>query len=146
MMKLRILGIFVLIFGVLLAVMLISSMWVDVPIWFFGEKVTATVEEKWWEILDFEEDNRDQLTYEYFFQYQFTTSDGKTVSGTSKMTEEEFLNVEPGGAITVKYSRLDPSQNRVDDSRFVPFHICSYAVFIVICLFALAAGREMIDF
>lgn len=145
-MKIRILGFLVILFGLVLAVMLVSSMWVDVPIWFFGNVVSATVEEKSWEILDMEDDNREHLTYEYFFKFSFTTPDGETFTGTSKVTEEEFLGVEQGGTIMVRYSRLNPEQNRVDDARFVPFHICSYAVFIVICLFALAAGREMIDF
>lgn len=145
-MKMRIIGFVVLIFGIILAVMLVNSMRVDLPIWFFGSRVTATVEEKWWEILDMEDDNRDHLTYEYYFQYKFATSDGKMVTGVSKVTEEEFLGVEPGGTITVRYSNLNPTENRIDDARFVPFHMCSYAVFIIICLFSLAAGREMIDF
>ena len=145
-MKLRILGFLVIAFGVVLAVMLASSMWVDVPIWFFGDSATATVDEKYWEILDMEGDNREQLTYEYYFDFSFTTPKGEVVTGTSKVTEVEFLGVEQGGTIKVRYSKLNPEQNRVDDSRFVPFQICSYAVFIVICLFSLVAGREMIDF
>ena len=145
-MKIRILGVVVLLFGVLLAVMLVSSMWVDVPIWFFGSTVSATVEDKYWEILDMEDDNREQLTYEYYFQYGFSTLNGEMFSGVSKVTEEEFLGVEVGGTIPVRYSKLNPEQSRVDDARFLPFHICSYAVFIVICLFSLVAGREMIDF
>lgn len=145
-MKLRITGYFFLILGVSLSVLLVQSLRHDVPIWFFGQKVSATIEEKWWEDLDPEKNNRDTLNFEFFFKYHFTTSEGDIVIGSAKVTEDEFINYFPGNEIMVKYSRLDPSQNRLDDSRFVPFLLCSYIPFILICLFILVAGKEMIDF
>ena len=103
-MKTRIFGFFILIIGLILTVLLFKSLVNDVPVWFFGRKVSATIEEKWWEDLDIEKSNQGELNLEYFFRYQFTTSKGKVVVGESKVTEEEFLSYLPGSEITVKYS------------------------------------------
>lgn len=145
-MKLRIAGFVVLIIGAILLVLLISSLIHDVPVWIFGQKTTATIQETWWQDQDTKNLNKDDLNLVYFFSYQFTTTDKEVIIGSSQVTEEEFISYQPGGEIKVKYSRLDPSENRMDDSRFVPFLLCTYIPFILICLFLLAAGREMINF
>lgn len=147
-MKLRITGYFFLILGGVLSVLLVQSLRHDVPIWFFGQKVPATIEETYWGDLnlDGENRNRDARNLEYYFKYQFTTSKGEIIIGTSKVTEEDFLIYYPGSEIMIKYSSLNPSENRIDDSRFVPFLLCTYIPFILICLFILVAGKEMINF
>ena len=145
-MKTRITGFIILGIGAVLTVLLFNSLLRDVPVWFFGRRANATIEDKWWEDLDLENTEQGVLNLKYFFQYKFETSKGDVVIGKSQVTEEEFLSYQPGGEITVKYSVLNPSANRIDDSRFVPFLLCSYTIFIVVCLFLLAAGREMIDF
>jgi hypothetical protein len=145
-MKTRIAGFTILGIGAVLIVLLFNSLLQDVPVWFFGRRADATIEDKWWEDLDLENSEQGVLNLKYYFQYRFETSKGEEVIGKSQVTEEEFLSYQPGGKITVKYSVLNPSANRIDDSRFVPFLLCSYTIFILISLFLLAAGREMIHF
>lgn len=145
-MRTRIFGFFILAVGVILTILVLNSLLNDVPVWFFGRKVDATVEDKWWEDLDLENPEQGVLNIKYFLEYQFVTSKGEVVVGRSQVTEEEYLSYQPGSELAVKYSLLNPSANRIDDSRFVPFLLCSYTIFIIVSLFVLAAGREMIDF
>jgi hypothetical protein len=142
----RIAGFIIMIVGAIISVLLLNSMAQDVPVWIFGRRVDATIVEKWWENLDMENLGGNYFDIEYFFSYQFTTEDGETVIGKSKVTEDEFMGYREGGQIMIKYSPLNPSNNRLDDSRFVPFLLCSYIPFVLISIFTLAAGREMIDF
>lgn len=142
----RIVGFITLGIGVLLTALLIKTMWFEVPLWIFGHKATATLEETWWENYDLEDLSSDFYDIEYYFSYQFTTPDGEVVQGVSRVTEDEFMGYRPGGDIMVKYSPLNPSNSRLDDSRLMPFLLFSYVPFILICLFTLAAGREMVDF
>jgi hypothetical protein len=142
----RIAGFIIMIAGAIIAVLLLNSMAQDVPVWIFGRRADATIVEKWWENLDMENLDGNYFDIEYFFSYEFTTEDGETVIGKSKVTEDEFMGYREGGQIMIKYSPMNPSNNRLDDSRFVPFLLCSYIPFILICIFTLAAGREMIDF
>ena len=146
-MKTRIAGFIILIIGVVLSVLLLKSMWRDFPVWIFGRRVPAVIEEMWWEDFDIENRYRkDELNIKYFFSYTFTTSDGEVVLGKSKVTEDEFMGYRPGSEVMIKYSRINPEDNRLDDSRYVPFLVFTYIPFILICLFTLLAGREMVDF
>jgi hypothetical protein len=142
----RIAGFIIMTAGAILFVLLLNSMLHDVPVWIFGHRVNATIEEKWWENLDMENLDGNYFDIEYFFSYQFSTTEGETVIGKSKVTEDEFMGYQEGGEIMIKYSPLNPSNNRLDDSRFMPFLLCSYIPFILISIFSLVAGREMIDF
>jgi hypothetical protein len=144
--KRRIAGFIIMIIGAILFVMLVNSMAQDVPVWVFGRRVNATIVEKWWENLDMENLDGNYIDIEYFFGYQFITNDGETVIGKSKVTVDEFMGYQEGGEIMIKYSPLNPSDNRLDDSRFMPFLLCSYIPFILISIFSLVAGRELIDF
>jgi hypothetical protein len=118
----------------------------DLPVWFFGRKATAILEEKWWEDVNEVDQAGGVRNLDYYFRYQFSLPDGETVTGSSKVTEDEFLSYGPGREIVIKYFPLLPSINNVDESRIVPFLLCTYIPFILICLFALAAGKELIDF
>jgi hypothetical protein len=135
----RIAGFMILMIGVILSVLLLSTLVRDIPVWFLGRKVFATIEETWYENL-----SDDEYFPAYFFRYRFTTSDGEVVVGSSRVPEDEFMGYQAGSEIMVKYSPLNPSNNRLDDSRLMPFLLCSYIPFILICSFAVAAGREMI--
>ncbi|HKJ28386.1 MAG TPA: DUF3592 domain-containing protein [Anaerolineales bacterium] len=153
-MRVRIFGIGILVIGLVLAGMLINSLWKDIPLWIFGRTTNATITAKYWG--DFDITNPDlanndlanlvSLNMQYFFEYEFTMPTGETYLGKSEVTEQEFIGYGEGSAISVRYSILDPANSRIDDSRFVPFLICTYSVFLIITLFTLAAGREMIDF
>lgn len=146
-MRTRIAGFIILIIGVVLSVLLLKSMWHDFPAWIFGRRVPAVIEEIWWE--DFDLENRyskDELHLKYMISYKFTTTEGEVVLGKSKVTEDEFLTFMPGKEVMIKYSRINPEDNRLDDSRYVPFLVFTYIPFILVCLFTLVAGREMIDF
>lgn len=145
-MKIRIAGFIILAIGVIFSGLTLNSLRHDVPIWFFGKKVPAVIEEKWWEDYEMEKGDRAVYYLKYYFKYTFTTVDGEAFTGTAKVTEDEFLGFQPGNQIMIKYSVLNPEENRVDDSRFVPFLICSYIPIILICIFTIIAGKEMIDF
>lgn len=145
-MKLRIVGFIVLLIGAAFSIFTLRSLWHDVPVWIFGRQTTAVIEEKWWEDYDREKGDRAVYYLKYYFKYTFSTSDGEVITGTSKVTEDEFLGFQEGNEITIKYSILNPNDNRVDDTRFVPFLVCSYIPVILICVFMIIAGKEMIDF
>ncbi|MBN2045500.1 MAG: hypothetical protein JW757_10810 [Anaerolineales bacterium] len=145
-MKLRIAGIIVLLIGGVFSILTLNSLWHDVPVWFFGRRATAVIEEKWWEDYQIEKGDRAVYYLKYYFKYTFSTENGEVFTGTAKVTEDEFLGFQPGGEITIKYSVLNPEINRVDDSRFVPFLTCSYIPVILACIFTIIAGKEMIDF
>lgn len=142
----RIAGFLLLAVGAVLAFLLARSIVQDVPIWVLGRKVPATIVETWWE--NFNLDNIDNKDFDlrYFFRYEFTTAEGEQYVGSTKVTEEEFLSYQQGSEVMIKYSPFNPDDNRLDDSRFVPFLLCTYVPFLLISLFALAAGREIIDF
>lgn len=147
-MKMRIAGVIVLVIAALLSFLVVKSMAYDLPVWLFGKKATAVIEEKWWQDPELESKRQENLVLylDYYFQYRFATTDGEEIIGTSKVTEEEYMAFQPGGEISIKYSRFNPENNRVDDSRFVPFMICSYIPFILACVFAIFAGKEMLNF
>jgi len=137
----RIAGFVVLIIGIVLTVLLVQSLLRDIPVWVFGRRTTAIIEETSYEYI--EKDDRNLI---FFFKYRFTTHDGETVVSSSRATEEEYISYRAGSEITIKYFPLNPTNSRLDDSRFVPFLLFTYVPFILICWFALAAGREMLDF
>ncbi|MCB2180219.1 hypothetical protein KQH54_03770 [bacterium] len=145
-MKLKIAGFIVLLIGAVFSIFTLKSLWHDVPVWFFGRQATAVIEDKWWE--DYEMDKGDRATYylKYYFKYTFSTTKGEVITGTSKVTEDEYMGYAPGGELVIKYSIFNPNVNRVDDTRFVPFLVCSYIPVILICAFLIIAGKEMIDF
>lgn len=141
----RIFGFFILIVGALLAFLLIKDMVRDLPVWVFGQKTLATIEDKWYENFIMEEAAKKDFNPIYLFKYKFITPDGREFFGESQVPDNEWLSYAPGGEIMVKYSRWNPNNNRLDDSRLMPFLLCSYIPFILICWFAFAAGRELVD-
>ena len=147
-MKMRIVGVIVLIIAALLTFLVVRSMAYDLPVWLFGIKANAVIEDKWWQDPELESKKQDNvvLYLDYYFQYRFTTTEGQEIVGASKVTEDEYMAFQPGSEIAIKYSRFNPENNRVDDSRFVPFMICSYIPFILMCAFTIIAGKEMLNF
>lgn len=145
-MKLRIAGIIVLLIGAAFSIYTLISLWQDVPIWFFGRQTTAVIDQKWWEDYEMEKGDRAVYYLKYYFSYTFSTADGEVITGQSKVTEDEYLGYQEGNEITIKYSTFNPNNNRVDDTRFVPFLVCSYIPVILICAFLIIAGKEMINF
>lgn len=136
----RITGFVIFGIGVVLTILLMNTLVTDIPIWFFGRKVSATIVEKWYEDI-----YNDSMNPVFFFGYEFTASDGQVYTGSSRVPDSEWMSYSEGRPISVKYSPLDPTMNRLDDSRFIPYLICSYIPFLLICWFSLAAGREMIE-
>lgn len=150
----QLLGGLVLLIGIALTVLLVSSLSKDVPLWIFGRTVDGTILTKSWSDFDYHNPgmenknlaNQISLNMEYYFEYEFTTPDGETYIGQSEVTEEEFLGYVEGMQLKVRYSTLNPENSRLDDARLVPFLMCTYSIFMIITLFALAAGRELVDF
>lgn len=136
----RIIGFIIFGIGAILTILLLQTLWSDLPVWFFGRQVSATIVKKWWEDL-----YDDEMNPVYFFGYEFTADNGEVYTGSSRVPDSEWISYSEGREIKVKYSPLNPADNRLDDSRFIPYLICSYIPFILICWFSLTAGREMID-
>ena len=153
-MRVQLVGGLILLIGFGLTVLLVSSLVKDVPLWIFGRTTDGTITAKTWS--DFDITNPDllnddllqiiDLNMQYYFEYEFTTPDGETYYGKSEVTEEEFLGYGEGGQLKVRYSTLNPENSRLDDARLVPFLMCTYSIFMIITLFTLAAGRELVDF
>lgn len=135
----RIAGIFILLIGLFISVVIVKTMWRDIPVWFFGEKVSGFLVEMW------TENYKDDINPVYYFEYEFVTEEGEKFTGISRVPGDEWGNYVEGSELAVVYSPLNPSNNRLDDSRFVPFFFCSYIPFILFCWFAFALGREMIE-
>ena len=49
-----------------------------------------------------------------------------------------------GEDLIVVYSSLNPENNRIDDSRFVPLLFCSYLPFVVVTWFLLVSGWKLL--
>jgi hypothetical protein len=135
----RITGFFILLVSVILSVTVLKTLARDIPIWFFGGKTKATIVEQWTDKYP------DDFNPVYFLDYEFSTPSGEIVSGTSRVPGEEWVTYIEGSEITVRYSNLNPLNNRLDDSRYVPFLFCSYIPIILICLFAMVFGKEMVE-
>lgn len=144
----------ILLIGIALAVLLVSSLAKDIPLWIFGRTADGTILEKTWSEFDYHDPDMENknlaerlsLEMQYYFEYEFTTPNGKTYIGTTEVTENEFNGYGDGSTIKVRYSTLNPNNSRLDDARLVPFLMCTYSIFIIITLFTLAAGRELVDF
>lgn len=146
----RISGIILIIGGIVLTYLVTKDLLHDLPIWFNGTTIRAVIieqsydehfDEDWHEYID-----EFDVFSVYYLTYEFTTSDGEVVTGTSKTPGEQWAYLSPGKGIMIRYSNSDPTNNRLDDSPYVPFLFCAYIPFFILCAFVLAAGKEMLDF
>lgn len=115
----------------------------DFPIWFFGRDATAVIVENW-----LEKENENDLhdtTYQYYVRYRFTTPDGEVFTNTSSVSGNEWSGLGAGSEVLVAYSPFDPSNNRIDDSRYMPILICSYIPFLILCWLGLMSGWRLLD-
>ena len=140
--RMGIAGIAVLIIGLALSYLLVESLSDDLPLWLVGQDVSAQVDESWVERTG--ENNAGELTFDYFVRYSFSTPQGETISGSSRMTPSEWSQYGEGSKILVTYLPADPSLNRVSDARFVPLLVCSYLPLIIIGLAILLTGWSML--
>jgi hypothetical protein len=135
----RIAGVFIMLVSLILSVTMLKTLARDIPVWFLGSKTKATIVERW---TDKYPDDSNPV---YFLRYEFSSPDGEIVSGSSRVPGDEWVTYIEGSEIPVRYSNLNPLNNRLDDSRYVPFLFCSYIPFILICLFAMVLGKEMVE-
>jgi hypothetical protein len=139
----------------------------DASLWILGRDTEARVIDAWIEQDD--EDRRDAPAYHWYVRYQFTTSAGRVVTGSSRMAAQEwtalglrnpveFADQEEGPAtqhtgatleedrsVDVIYFPAYPAHNRLDQSRLVPVLACAYAPLIGLGWAGLAAGRRLLD-
>jgi hypothetical protein len=146
----RIIGIILIIGGLVLTFLVTKDLLHDLPIWFNGSLARAVIVEQSYDEYDDEDwheyiDEFDVFSV-YYLTYQFTTSTGEVITGTSKTPGEQWAYLSPGKEILIRYSNSDPTNNRLDDSPYVPFLLCAYIPFFILCAFVLVAGKEMLDF
>jgi hypothetical protein len=139
----RLAGVFLLVVGLAFLALLINNIVTDFPIWFFGQHVNGVVEEKWYELI--EQENSNEFAADYFLRYRFTDADGKIISGSAQMGAEEWSAYVEGMEVPIVYSPLSSSNNRVDDSRFMPLLLCAYIPFIIAIWFSLNQARNILS-
>jgi hypothetical protein len=138
----KIAGIGFLVLGMSIAVLLLISAYADFPLWVLGKIRGGVVEEKWYELI--EENDVGELSFNYFVSYSFSTPEGKTFKGSSQLSAQEWSALVEGGEVMVVYNQFNPSNNRIDDSRFRPLLICSYLPLIFLAWLLLTQGWEII--
>lgn len=136
-------GILILLIGLFFFGLLIRNTVRDFPIWFFGESATGVVEEKWYELISSE--NSNEFAANYFLSYSFKDAEGKRLTGSTSFSALEWGGFVEGDPIPIIYSSLNPKNNRVDDSRFLPLMLCSYIPFIFIVWFCLTTGYNILS-
>jgi hypothetical protein len=139
----KIAGFVLLIIGLAFFVLLVRNTINDFPIWFFGRSAAGVVEEKWYELI--EQDNSNEFAADYFVRYRFTTPDGEVLSGSTQMAAQEWSAYVEGAEILIVYSPINPANNRVDDSRFIPLLLCAYIPFIFVIWFCLKTGWNILS-
>ena len=146
----RFIGIIFIIGGLILTALVAKDLLNDIPIWFFGSSARATVleqhydeyhDEDWHEYI-----NEFDVFSVYHITYQFTTNDNDVIVSTSKIPGMNWAYLYPRKEVLIRYSNADPTNNRLDDSPYIPFLLCSYIPFILLCIFAIVAGKEFLDF
>lgn len=127
--------------GLIVSFILIRNIIRDFPIWFFGERVVGIVEESWYELVD---ENAGELTFTYYVRYNFDGPEGEEFTGSSRLGAQEWMGLSPGTEVIVMYSSLNPENNRIDDSRFMPMLLCSYVPFVIIAWFLVVNGWKIL--
>lgn len=139
----KITGFVLLALGLTFLILFIRNTITDFPIWFFGRSVSGVVEEKWYELI--EQENSNDFAADYYLSYRFTAPEGEIISGSTRLAAEEWSAYVEGDEIAIVFSPIDTSNNRVDDSRFVPLLICAYIPFIFAIWFCLSTGWKILS-
>ena len=139
----KIVGIVIFAFGLIFCFLLLKNAATDFPIWVFGRQTTGVVEKKWYELI--EENNAGELSFNYFISYRFTSPNGESLFGSTRLSAQEWMTHKEGGEVGIIYASFNPSINRVDDSRFRPLLACSYIPFILIVWFSLVWGWNILS-
>lgn len=127
-----------LILGLLCFGLLIYGLVTDLSLWVLGRRTVAEVVDLWVERTS--ESDAQELTFEYFVSYRFSTPGGKVTNSSSRLDVREWGALELGGDVMVVYFPLFPQHNRVDESRFVPMLACAYVPLLVVAWASLGAG------
>jgi hypothetical protein len=129
----KVVGLLLLIISLPLLVLIANYMVKDFSIWVLGQRTTARVVDLRVERIG---DNQEgEISFKYYVDYAFVTSNGKQYSGSSSLGAMEWSGLKKGGSIQIKYFPLYPSHSRLDDSRYISFYICTY---VPITFFVLA--------
>ncbi|MGD9316708.1 MAG: DUF3592 domain-containing protein [Anaerolineae bacterium] len=127
-----------LILGLLCLGLLIYSLVTDLSLWVLGRRTVAEVVDLWVERTS--ESDAQELTFEYFVSYRFSTPEGKVTNNSLRLDVREWGALELGGDVMVTYFPLFPQHNRVDESRFVPVLACAYVPLMVATWASLGVG------
>jgi hypothetical protein len=152
--------------GLALLVLVGFNLVQDASLWVLGRQTEAQVVAAW--IEQDTQERADAPTFRWFIRYQFKMRDGQVVTGTSRVSAQEWASiggadpvdvvyeereigeqgdvgaVEDGSWVDVVYLPAYPAHNRLDESRFVPVLACAYIPLILMGAAGLAAGRGLL--
>jgi hypothetical protein len=134
----KIAGVLLLILGLLCLGLLVYGLVTDLSIWVLGRRTVAEVVDLWVERTS--ESDAQEITFEYFVRYRFSTTGGRTLTSSSRLDAREWSSLENGGDLSVVYFPLYPQHNRVDEARFVPMLACAYLPLLVVTWASLGVG------
>lgn len=117
----------------------------DLPLWVFGKHTQAEVTKIWYEQTSQATERPEGIQdFLFYISYQFTTPNGKVVTGKSKTSAVEWSSMWEGLKIDIVYFPLYPRLNRLDDSSWVLFLSCSYVPLLVISFIGFKLGRYLL--
>ena len=89
------LGVLLLIGGIVLLGILLFALGKDLSLWVFGQATTAQVIDRWAEPTNAGE--QEELTFEYYVRYRFTTPTGRVIVTTKTVAAQEWVGVGHSG-------------------------------------------------
>jgi hypothetical protein len=136
-------GVLLLVAGLVCLVFVVYSLGRDISVWVLGRQVDAEVIEL--AVVRTSGIDEQELTFDYYVTFRFTTPDGQSIVNTVKADVREWGALNEGGPVSVVYFPLYPAHNRLDDSRFVSLLACSYLPLMVASWVALGIGLYLIQ-
>ena len=136
-------GVLMMIFGLACLGFALFALGRDLSVWVLGRQVDAQVVEL--SVVRTSSSDEQEMTFDYYVTYRFTTAGGRSVANTVKADVREWGALTEGGPVSVVYFPLLPAPNRLDDSRFVSLLACSYLPLIVLGWAALGIGLYLVQ-
>jgi hypothetical protein len=161
----RLLGLLVLAAGVTVLAFVAFNFVQDASLWILGRRAQAQVVDVW---IEQNAGEREAPTFRWFIRYQFTTLNGRLVTGVSRVSAAELAALGHTGSVDVVYSEEEaahrnevaiddagwvnvvyfppyPVHNRLDESRFVPVLACAYVPLILLGGASLKLARSLLQ-
>jgi hypothetical protein len=136
-------GVLLVIIGLACLGFVLYALGKDLSVWVLGRRVDAEVVEL--SVVQTSAIGEEEMTFDYYVTYRFTTPGGQSLSNTVKTDVREWGALVEGGPVSIVYFPLYPEHNRLDESRFVSLLACSYLPLVVASWAALGVGLYLIQ-